>query len=393
MTQAIAHTDPAPQGRVLLVDDEPFIVGAFERMLTALGYSVTGVPHGAAALDEVRRSRYDVVVSDILMPEMDGMALLRAIRETDLDLPVVLLTGNPTLDTAMKAVEYGALRYLTKPVDPEELGAVVKRAIQLRRLADVRRDAVEPLGQEGRRTGDRAGLEAAFERAIKGLWMAFQPIVRFSRGGVWGFEALARTTEPLFPNPGALFEAAERLELLPYVGRAIRRRVAAAIPKAPTTASILVNVHPHDLLDDDLLDPAAPLARHAKRVILEITERAPLDEIDDLPKRVRRLREIGFRLAIDDVGAGYAGLGSFARLEPDVAKLDMLFVRGIAADNTKQQLVKSLASLCHDLYVDVIAEGVETAEERDVLVSMGCDLLQGWLYGKPDRGFRTPTIC
>lgn len=392
MTQPASQPGQEPLGRVLLVDDEPFIVGAFERMLSSLGYDVVGVPDGAAALEQIRRSRFDVVVSDLLMPEMDGMALLRRIRETDLDLPVVLLTGNPTLDTAMKAVEYGALRYLTKPVDPDDLGAVVKRAVQLRRLAGVRRDAVEPLGQEGMRTGDRAGLESAFERAIKGLWMAFQPIVQFSKGRVWGYEALARTTEPLMPNPHALFQAAERLEMLPHVGRAIRRRVAAAIPKAPPGVSILVNVHPHDLLDEDLFDAAAPLSRYAKRVILEITERASLDDIEGLAKRVRRLRDAGFRLAIDDVGAGYAGLGSFARLEPEVAKLDMLFVRGIAKDHTKQHLVKSLATLCHDLYVDVIAEGVETRDERDVLVSMGCDLLQGWLYGKPDRSFRTPTF-
>ena len=376
-------------GRVLVVDDEPFIVGAFGRMLAASGFEVKGVANGRLALEELAANRYEAVVSDILMPGMDGMALLRAIRERDLDLPVIVLTGSPTLDTAMKAVELGALRYLTKPVDPEELEKAVRRAVGLRRLADARRQVTATAEGHRAMASDRAGLESTFERALQGMWLAYQPVVRFSRGEVWGWEALVRSTEPQLANPAALLDAATRLNALPKLGRAIRRRAAAAILRAPETGSLLVNLHPLDLLDADLFDPTAPLSVLANRVILEVTERSSLDEIDDLHGRAETLKRLGFRIAIDDVGAGYSGLGSFVRLDPNVAKLDMMFVRNIHEDATKQQLVRTLAGLCHELYVDVIAEGVETEDERNCVVDLGCDLLQGYLYGKPDRTFKT----
>src|SRR5688572_26940054 len=106
------------KGRVLLVDDEPFIVSAFTRLLQLNGFEVESASAGDEGLTKVQTGTFDVVVSDILMPRMDGMSLLRVIRERDLDVPVILLTGAPSIETAVKAVNYGAMQYLTKPVDP-----------------------------------------------------------------------------------------------------------------------------------------------------------------------------------------------------------------------------------------------------------------------------------
>ena len=86
---------------------------------------------------------------------------------------------------------------------------------------------------------------------------------------------------------------------------------------------------------------------------------------------------------MDDLGAGYAGLSSFAALEPDVVKLDISLVRDVDREPVKRKLVGSLAALCRDLRVTVLAEGVETAGERDVLVELGCEWLQGYLFGRP----------
>ena len=96
---------------------------------------------------------------------------------------------------------------------------------------------------------------------------------------------------------------------------------------------------------------------------------------------------MGFRIAIDDLGAGYAGLTSFATLEPEFVKLDMSLVRDVDKNPTKKKLVRSMTSLCRDLGMLVVAEGVETLAERDVLVEAGCDLLQGYLLAKPGKPF------
>jgi len=98
---------------------------------------------------------------------------------------------------------------------------------------------------------------------------------------------------------------------------------------------------------------------------------------------------MGFRIAIDDLGAGYAGLTSFATLEPEFVKLDMSLVRDVHKSPMKEKLVGSITSLCKELGMMVVAEGVETPLERDMLVALGCDLLQGYLLAMPGRPFPT----
>jgi EAL domain-containing protein (putative c-di-GMP-specific phosphodiesterase class I) len=122
-------------------------------------------------------------------------------------------------------------------------------------------------------------------------------------------------------------------------------------------------------------------------VILEITERASLAGLDDVQGRVAKLRTLGFRVAVDDLGAGYAGLTSFALLEPEIVKIDMALTRDIDRSPVKQKLVASLTGLCREMNLIIVTEGVETAAERDTLVGLGCDLHQGYLFAKPGRAF------
>jgi EAL domain-containing protein (putative c-di-GMP-specific phosphodiesterase class I) len=99
---------------------------------------------------------------------------------------------------------------------------------------------------------------------------------------------------------------------------------------------------------------------------------------------------MGYRIAIDDLGAGYAGLTSFAQLEPEVVKLDISLVRDVHKEPTKQKLVRSMVGLCREMGLHTIVEGIEAVEERDALVDLGCDLMQGYLFAKPDRPFPAP---
>src|SRR5689334_25430757 len=114
--------------RVLLVDDSELVRRAYGDYLTAVGFEVRLAAGAEEALRHARESPYDVVLSDISMPGMDGIEFLKALRHHDLDVPVVLMTGGATLQTAVKAVEYGAFRYFTKPVPKKELEDVLRRA-------------------------------------------------------------------------------------------------------------------------------------------------------------------------------------------------------------------------------------------------------------------------
>jgi EAL domain-containing protein (putative c-di-GMP-specific phosphodiesterase class I) len=372
---------------VLVVDDEPAVARATERLLSRQGFAVTVAGGGREAIEKAESRSYDAIVSDVGMPDIDGRALLRAIRTKDLDVPFVFLTGQPDLESAIDAVEYGAFRYLVKPVPPDQLVRVVNRAAHWHRLAVVRRSA--GADSDATAIGDRAGLEARFASALSGLWIAAQPIVSWKSQTVLAYEMLARTNEPTLRNPSTLFDVAERLNGTRELGRAIRQLVATVVPMAPQRSLVFVNLHPLDLDDDDLFADDAALTPFASQIVLEITERAALDQIRGLSKRVERLRELGFRIAVDDLGAGYAGLSTFAALEPDVVKADMSLVRGIETSPVKQKLLRAISALATELDIRLVAEGIETIAERECVTALGADALQGYLFARPERGFPT----
>lgn len=374
---------------VLVVDDDPMVLAALERSLRD-AFEVVVYDAAAEAVEHVRSGGVSVVLSDIGMPHMNGLDLLRGIRVHDPDLPVVLITGNPTIESATKAIEYGVFRYLPKPFDHEELNATVEQASRLYQIARMKREALELLGQGG--ASDRVGLEVSFQSALDSLWIAFQPIVSISGRSVYGYEALMRSSDATLPAPSHLLDAAERLGALDQLGRLVRKRAVAAIDGDGGDKLLFLNLHPRDLVDGELADPKSPLASIAHRVVLEITERASLGGIDDVQARVASLRSLGFRIAIDDLGAGYAGLTSFALLEPDFVKIDMTLTRGIDKSPVKRKLVGSLTALCKEMGMTVVTEGVETVEERDTLVEVGCDLLQGYLFARPGRPFPMPSF-
>jgi EAL domain-containing protein (putative c-di-GMP-specific phosphodiesterase class I) len=233
--------------------------------------------------------------------------------------------------------------------------------------------------------------DAAFDAALERLWLAYQPIVDAPRGAVFGYEALVRSGEPALASPGALFDAAERLGRTQELGRRIRALAAEGAARCPGRCALFVNLHPADLLDPQLYDDARGLARSAPRVVLEITERASLERVADVEERLAILRRIGYRIAVDDLGAGYSGLTSLALLAPDVVKLDMGLVRGIDGSRRMQSIVRALLELCaRDLHVDVVSEGVETEAEERALLGLGGRLLQGYRFGRPNRVFCDP---
>lgn len=370
-----------------MVDDELVWLRSISRALTAKGYEVVECSSGHKAIELLKRDTFDVLLSDIGMPGLDGMELLKYVRSRELEIPVVLVTGEPAISTAIRALEFGAFHYLTKPVSGDEVERVLDRAVRMRRVALVERRMMELLHHGEAPPVDIHRLAASFNRALDSLWMAYQPIVKADDHSVYGYEALLRSTEPSLPHPGAVIEAAERLGHLNVLGRVIRDRATEPIVGMPEAGVLFVNLHTDDLLDDTLFDPKSALSQIASRVVLEITERASLERISDLRTRISALRAMGFRIAVDDLGAGYAGLTSFALLEPEIVKLDMSLVRDVHLSSMKQKLIRSISSLCQDMGMLVVAEGVETVDEREVLVSLGCDLFQGYLLAKPGKPF------
>jgi len=378
-------------GKVLIVEDDEALRAAYSRHLGNIGWEVVTATDGLAASALVQPDAFDVIISDLSMPRMGGIEFIRAIRQKDQDIPVIFITGEPELKTAVEAVTYGAYRYLTKPFALKQFSEIVARAAHLHHIARLKKQALALTQAGDHLPGDRTALEACFTDAMERLWMAYQPIVSWSARAVVAYEALVRSEEPSLKNPADLIAAGERLGRLPELGRRVRSSVAAAASAAPADALLFVNLHPLDLNDEELMSPASPLSRIASRVVLEVTERCSLDGIDELAGKLTQLRRLGFRLAVDDLGAGYAGLSSFSTLEPEFVKLDMSLIRGLDSSPKKKSVVSAMIRLCtQELGMKVISEGIETPAERDALAVEGGDLLQGYLFARPQAGFQIP---
>ncbi len=231
MGGATAVATATPRAAILVVDDEPDVARSTERALVAGGYHVTVAISGQDAIRKAYATSFDAIVSDLLMPDIDGRQLLRTIRTRNLDVPFIFLTGSPNLQSAIEAIEYGAFRYLLKPVSLRDLLAVVGRAVGWHRWAAIRREAAPEM--DGRRATDRAGLEARFASALDALYIVTQPIVSSQASAVLAYEALVRSDGPIVRNPDELFGLAERLDRTSQLGRAIRGLVAAILPSAP----------------------------------------------------------------------------------------------------------------------------------------------------------------
>jgi EAL domain-containing protein (putative c-di-GMP-specific phosphodiesterase class I) len=379
----------ASRALVLVVDDDDSFLGACVRMLKLWQHEVLAVTTVEDALRLVQERDFDVILSDINLPGANGIAFLRAVRQRDPDVPVILMTGGPELETARMAVEWGAQSYLIKPLSMPDLKDAVDRQIQTHHE---RRRQRRILAVNDQQTHATEVLREQFQRALDGMWMAFQPIVCWSTKSVVAYEALLRTTYPTLHAPTEILAVAEKLGEIHTLGHRTRGLIAEIMAQHPELPGVFVNLHVLDLLDEALYSPSSPLHPFAARIHFEITERMALEHVPDTHDRIERLRKLGYKIAVDDLGEGYSGLNSFVALEPDAVKLDMSLIRGIENAPTKRRMVHAMTMLCRELGTPLVAEGVETQAELDTLLELGADWLQGFLFARPDYPLPIPRM-
>jgi len=363
--------------RVLLVDDEPQVTRALRVMLRKTPFDVVTTNSAREAVALASDGSFDVVVSDMQMPDADGVQVLSQIRASAPDTMRIILSGHASLDRTIAAINDGGIfRFLTKPCAPNELLTSISDALAVR---DAR--SVPPLSD------DQRDLERAFASATESLWMAAQPIVSLREKRIVAYEALVRTREPRFPHGGAIMEAAERLGRVRQVERQIRGALGDVVRRLARGQKLLVNLHPDALDDPELVSDASPLAGFAEEVVFEVTERARLKRGTDGWRALETLRQRGHAIALDDLGAGYAGLNSLFALNPEIVKIDMELVRNVHQSPPRAKLIASIVAVCAQLGTRVIAEGVESADECACLAELGCDWLQGYYFAKPAAPF------
>lgn len=238
------------------------------------------------------------------------------------------------------------------------------------------------MGGETICSGCRDG--AGFELPIT---MAFQPIVDVASGTVYAQEALVRGVN----GEGAGFildqVSAQNRYAFDQSCRVKAIELAAQWDKAHEGERLSINFLPNAVYEPRAcirltLATAMRFSFPLNRIIFEFTETEKLDT-NHLLNILRSYRAMGFMTAIDDFGSGYAGLSLLSNFQPDLVKIDMELIRNIDKDRTKRIILASTLRMLQDLEVKVICEGVETAEEFEVLRDMGVSLIQGYFFGKP----------
>jgi EAL domain-containing protein (putative c-di-GMP-specific phosphodiesterase class I)/GGDEF domain-containing protein len=215
----------------------------------------------------------------------------------------------------------------------------------------------------------------------RGVYVDYHPIVYADTEEIFGYEALARGVMRSLRSPEVMFEVAEEADLIWELSRLCRARALEGLDTYLREGeSLFINVDPHDF-SDPLFGEQEVL--HPERVVLEITERTAIKDYPKFRERLKTLREMGYRFAVDDAGSGYAGLGSIANLEPDFIKLDISLINAIDTNFIKQNLVETMVKFANDHGAMVIAEGVERAEEFMAVRNLGVHLVQGFFLHKP----------
>jgi len=217
--------------------------------------------------------------------------------------------------------------------------------------------------------------------------MAFQPIVDFAARRIFAYEALVRGVD----GAGAATVLGQLTEANRYGFdqrcRTTAVTLASELGMAGTGAYLSINFLPNAVYEPRAcirltLEAAARTGFPLDRILFEFTEQQNLDTAHVL-RILRTYREIGFKTAIDDFGAGYAGLNLLSQFQPDFVKIDMELIRDIDHSTAKQKIVRNTLRLLDDLDITPICEGIETAEEYAALRDMGVALMQGYLIARP----------
>ncbi len=252
----------------------------------------------------------------------------------------------------------------------------------------------------------KLALEDDLRQAIRSheFFLVYQPIVRLSSGRIEGFEALCRWKHPRGEKvgPNVFVPLIESLGLTSRLGRAIFEEACEEVLKWNDLAvggpsiSVTVNCSSEEFsqpsFKNDLLLTMTSVGIDPHTLKLEINEAALLGKPEQTRAVMHELRDLGIRIGIDDFGTGFSSLSFLHRIPLDLLKIDQSFVHRMLDCSETRDIVRTIINLAQNLNLDVVAEGVESAEQRDLLYQMGCSHAQGYFYAQPVPGIEVPEL-
>ncbi|GAC1324581.1 MAG: hypothetical protein NVSMB25_22210 [Thermoleophilaceae bacterium] len=378
-TTVLIAEDDAPMRLALgaVVDAEPALelVGAAE--------------DAEQAIVLARELRPQVCILDVTMPGGGGVRATREIRALAPWTRIVAFSGHQDRTTVLEMIRAGASGYLVKGASGAEIVAALERAargessLSPEVTNDVVGELAERLARQDEEAESRRAVAAGVRRVLdeRLVKMAFQPIMDLQTGERLAFEALARVAVEPYRGPHLWFAEAREAGLLQELELAAVDAALRDIERLAPASFLAINLSPETAAAQDFA--RALVGADCRRLVIEITEHAPIQDYDALSDALAPLRARGIRLAIDDAGAGFASLRHILALAPDIIKIDMTLTRDLQRDRAKRALTSALISFASETEAIIVAEGIENQEEITALRKLGVRFGQGYHLGRP----------
>ena len=372
--------------RILVLDDEPLMSNLIVFVLRNLGYAnVVECGDGPAALEVVDGpAPPQLILLDLNMPGMDGMEFVRRLVERDFGGNIILVSGEDAkvlhvVETLIRAHRMTVVGHIEKPFNRETMDRIMERALR-------------SLGHppEPRKAYDADAVRAAIE--LGQLVNYYQPVVAVATAELVGVETLVRWRHPEdgLVYPDRFIPVAEQHGMIDPLSRLVLRKALEQAGKwraAGMPLRVAINLSIENLLSTDFVDFIVEEAARAEiapsEIALEVIQNRLMDDLRVPLEVMARLRMKRFRLTIDDFGTGQSTLRQLRDIPFDELKIDRAFVRGAARDPTARAIYDASMTLGKQLGMTVVAEGVETRQDWEMLLQTQCDFAQGYFIGRP----------
>ncbi|MEG4055840.1 MULTISPECIES: EAL domain-containing response regulator [unclassified Microcoleus] len=396
--------------KILVIEDDELIRETLLQLLESHSYRVIAAENGRAGVQMALSEIPDLILCDVQMPELDGYDVLRTLRQNSLaaTIPFIFLTAQSDKTDFRRGMDLGADDYLTKPFTKGELlGAIASRVLKRQTItqpltvalhqAEARlKDLVNDSTKVTTLSPEKFALEALLRHALaQGEFQVYyQPQVNLATGQVIGAEALVRWQNPDrgIISPCEFIPLAEETGLIIQIGEWVLlsacAQAASWLAAGFSPFTISVNLSARQLSDPELKARIVQILEttglEPANLELEMTESALVENATVAGATLNELKALGIRIAIDDFGTGYATLGYLKQFAFDSLKIDRIFVRNANEDTQNAAITTAVILLGHSLNMTVIAEGVETEAELDFLKQHQCDIMQGYLFSRPE---------
>lgn len=360
---------------ILIADNNKPSAEKARKLLEACDYDADVVSSGAEVLEKAIY-RPSLILLSRQLPDINALELCQQIRKNSQtnQIPIIIFAAQNTSSERAEGLSLGADDYICGPISDEELVARIQAV--LRRIEFFRRD-----------TEEKGALATELKQLLSegGITTYFQPIYSMKTLKPIGLEALSRpSTKGLIDNAEFLFRTALILDMYSEVEIVCWKKAADQWTKKINKGKLFLNCTPYFIetgrINKKLIER---LDISPKNIVLEVTERTAIQKEDVFLKQLELLRGLGFQIAVDDVGSGFASLDMVVTIKPDIVKIDRKLIHEVHKDEMRRNVTQAIISFCKKSHIMTIAEGIEEERELEVVNDLGIDAIQGYLMAMP----------